>query len=283
MRGLFVLARKRTIQSLRQRVPVRNEHRIVSHNPNLQSPSRIQIHRIKSRKAQSLKLYLPVTSKITSLPGCGFLCGRCFFLIFDFYVSMRPTLRDLRRGEQLIDAPFDRGVFRAFERRVGAQQLFRRFADNAQHLRVAQDVRNVQFGKPVLAFAEEIARPAQLQIGVGDPKAVGRLAKNFESRGRFFVLRIRHQNTGRFFFAAPHSAAQLVQLGEAEAFRSAFSMSITFAFGTSTPTSMTTVETSMSISPFAKARITASFSRGRIRPCKSPSRRDANTPFCRRS
>ena len=53
--------------------------------------------------------------------------------------------------------------------------------------------------------------------------------------------------------------------------RSAFSTSITVAFGTSIPTSMTVVATSTSAAPEAKAAIASCFSRGRICPCSRAS------------
>ncbi|MNL53293.1 hypothetical protein D3C87_1765270 [compost metagenome] len=54
--------------------------------------------------------------------------------------------------------------------------------------------------------------------------------------------------------------------------RSAFSITMTEALGTSTPTSMTVVATRMSSSWSRKARITASFSSEAIWPCKRPTR-----------
>ncbi|KAG1390189.1 hypothetical protein G6F59_015287 [Rhizopus arrhizus] len=54
--------------------------------------------------------------------------------------------------------------------------------------------------------------------------------------------------------------------------RSAFSITISEALGTSTPTSMTVVATSRSISPALNATIVASFSAAFRRPCTSPTR-----------
>ena len=54
--------------------------------------------------------------------------------------------------------------------------------------------------------------------------------------------------------------------------RSAFSMIISEALGTSTPTSMTVVATSRCSSPRLKASIVACFSPGFIRPCTKPTR-----------
>ena len=55
-------------------------------------------------------------------------------------------------------------------------------------------------------------------------------------------------------------------------------MTITVAFGTSTPTSITVVATRTSIWPAENSRITRSFSSGCSRPCKMPSRRPASGP-----
>ena len=65
--------------------------------------------------------------------------------------------------------------------------------------------------------------------------------------------------------------------------RSASSTIITVAFGTSTPTSMTVVATSTSISPARNAVIAASFSAAGIWPCSSPTRSPASSSAARRS
>ena len=54
--------------------------------------------------------------------------------------------------------------------------------------------------------------------------------------------------------------------------RSAFSMTIRLAFGTSTPTSITVVATSRSSSPCLNAVMTASLRPPGMRPCTSPMR-----------
>ena len=59
--------------------------------------------------------------------------------------------------------------------------------------------------------------------------------------------------------------------------RSADSMTITEALGTSTPTSTTVVHTSTWRRPARKASITASFSSAFIRPCSSPTSTPGNT------
>ena len=62
---------------------------------------------------------------------------------------------------------------------------------------------------------------------------------------------------------------------------SAFSISIITAFGTSTPTSTTVVETRTSISPFANAVMTVSFSFGFILPCRIPITLSGNVSVCK--
>ena len=59
--------------------------------------------------------------------------------------------------------------------------------------------------------------------------------------------------------------------------RSASRITITVALGTSTPTSMTVVETRTCTSPWAKACIVRSFSSGGIRPCSISTRRPASS------
>ena len=54
---------------------------------------------------------------------------------------------------------------------------------------------------------------------------------------------------------------------------------MTVAFGTSTPTSMTVVATRTSRSPSVKARMTRSFSSAGIRPCSAATRSPASGPF----
>ena len=65
--------------------------------------------------------------------------------------------------------------------------------------------------------------------------------------------------------------------------RSASITSITVALGTSTPTSITVVQTSTSISAARNAAITASFSSADSLPCMRPSRSPDSGPWPRRS
>src|SRR5664280_2452004 len=60
--------------------------------------------------------------------------------------------------------------------------------------------------------------------------------------------------------------------------RSASSTTMTVAFGTSTPTSITVVATRTSISPAANRRMTASLSSADSRPCRPATRRPASGP-----
>jgi hypothetical protein len=96
-------------------------------------------------------------------------------------------------------------------------------------------------------------------------------SKMIFSRWRAISPAARHRSarnsirTGR---ARP--APQLVQCDSPK--RSACSITIRLALGTSTPTSITVVATSTSMSPAAKAAITACFSSAFSRPCTSPTR-----------
>ena len=65
--------------------------------------------------------------------------------------------------------------------------------------------------------------------------------------------------------------------------RSASRITMTVAFGTSTPTSITVVATSTSSSPRGTRSIVASFSAGGRRPCSSPRRRPASSSCASRS
>ena len=65
--------------------------------------------------------------------------------------------------------------------------------------------------------------------------------------------------------------------------RSAPSTSMTDAFGTSMPTSITVVETSTSAPPAANAAIASCFSRGRICPCRRTTRKSRSSVRERRS
>ena len=62
--------------------------------------------------------------------------------------------------------------------------------------------------------------------------------------------------------------------------RSASIITMTVAFGTSTPTSITVVETNTSISLLAKARIVASFSSADSRPCSGATVSPLSGPLC---
>ncbi len=86
--------------------------------------------------------------------------------------------------------------------------------------------------------------------------------------------RVRDEQAEPRQTAAADAAAQLVQLGDPEPV--GVQSTIVVALATSTPTSMTVVETRTSTSPAAKARMVRSLSSGAIRPCilarRSPAR-----------
>ena len=118
-----------------------------------------------------------------------------------------------------------------------------------------------------IAGVEQRALTAESQVLVGELEAVGRRGHRVQSSAGLEVvgLRVVDEEAVRGMLATPDAPAELMQLREAEA--SAFSTSITVAFGTSTPTSITVVEISRCERPLRNSSIRASLSAGRIRPC----------------
>ena len=131
-------------------------------------------------------------------------------------------------------------------------------------------------GSAGLPRAEEIARPAQLEVLLRDHESVGRLRHHLQPLARL-VGRAGTGTAGRMTTAARRDrrgpAAGAAARGRSA--RRARSPS-RVAFGTSTPTSITVVETSIWISPAANARITRSLTSCFIRPCSSATRYAGN-------
>ena len=76
-----------------------------------------------------------------------------------------------------------------------------------------------EIGQAALAQAQRIAGPAQAPILFGDDKAIIGLAHHFQPRlGSLADRSLVQQQAGGGFLATPDPAAQLVQLGQAEAF-----------------------------------------------------------------
>src|SRR5205814_3915330 len=85
---------------------------------------------------------------------------------------------------------------------------------------IAQQVRHAELGQSRLARAEELARTAQLQIGLGDLEAVVRTGHRVDPPpGLLAQAAGREQDAVRLPLAAADAPAQLVELREAEALR----------------------------------------------------------------
>ena len=81
-----------------------------------------------------------------------------------------------------------------------------------QKLRVAREHGKAGGEHAALALAEHLARAAQFHVLFGDLKAVRGLGEQAQPLGR-----LGDEEAPRSVFSAPHAAAQLVQLGKAEA------------------------------------------------------------------
>jgi hypothetical protein len=120
-----------------------------------------------------------------------------------------------------------------------------------------------------LAGAEQFARAAQLQVALGDQEAVGGVAHQRQPRPRGLAQPIAAQQDA-VRLPPPRPTRPRSWWSWASPNRSACSITISVALGTSTPTSITVVATSTPSSPAAKRAITASFSGPFIRPWTSP-------------
>ena len=110
-----------------------------------------------------------------------------------------------------------------------------------------------------LARTEHGAFTPKCQVDLGQLETVRGPFERREPLDGDLRSRGAEQEADRGGASSPDPAAELVQLGDAEADR-ASSITITVAAGTSTPTSITVVATSTEISPARKAFITRSFS-----------------------
>ena len=81
-----------------------------------------------------------------------------------YRVELRAEARDHGVAQQ--------GVLGLLELRVGAQQLVGAVARPGQQLGVLGELRHAQLGQPVLARAEHVPGPAQLEVDLGEPEAV---------------------------------------------------------------------------------------------------------------
>ena len=119
------------------------------------------------------------------------------------------------------------------------------------------------------AASQKLAGAAQAQILLGDAKAVLGLAHDGEPRlGRLAERLGVEQKAGRL--GGPRPTRPRSWWSWARPKRSACSITMIVAAGTSTPTSITVVATSIDSRPSAKAAIVASRSALFRRPCSKP-------------
>ncbi len=136
-----------------------------------------------------------------------------------------------------------------------------------EQLRVLGQARDAELPEPGLARADQLALLAQSQVDLGQAEAVGvRARARAAAPSRRAGRRAGSASGARRDPTRPRSWCSW-EIPK----RSAFSISITVALGTSIPTSITVVATSTSASPEANAAIASCFSRGRMPPCSSAS------------
>ena len=91
------------------------------------------------------------------------------------------------------------------------------FAGLVEHFEFLGDVGHFEFGQAVLAGAEEFAGATELEVHFGDVEAVGGFDHGFQSLLGGVGGGIGDEEAGGGVFAAADAAAELVELGEAEA------------------------------------------------------------------
>ena len=93
----------------------------------------------------------------------------------------------------------------------------RRLLRGLQDIHIGAQVCNMHRRKSVLARAEEITRPAQLEILLGYLKAIVGFGHDLEPRLRRLVIAVGNEHTIALMLPSTDAAAQLVQLAQAEA------------------------------------------------------------------
>ena len=165
-----------------------------------------------------------------------------------------------RLFEHLLDLRGQQGVFRGREQRVLGQQSSGFALGRMEGAGVVHQVGDLQRRQTVLAAAEKVAGAAGLQIVLGHREAVCRGAEELEPLLNILAGVVADEEAPAS--AAPRPTRPRSWCRALRPYRSAFSMTMTVALGTSTPTSMTVVDTSASSRPALKSSMTAAFSFG---------------------
>ncbi len=127
----------------------------------------------------------------------------------------------------------------------------------SKHFRISQHIRNFQIGQTMLAVSEEISGASLLQILVCNFETIPIIFHNCKPVLCRFAFCCLRQEYNRIVM---NLCQPCLEADEAVINRSApaFSTTIIVALGTSTPTSITVVETRILILPSEKASITFS-------------------------
>src|SRR5262249_14235781 len=130
----------------------------------------------------------------------------------------RPDQPDRLVALEQVEQHAQRLAALAGELRIAVEDQRGVVARGLQELAVRLDAGDAEAGHAALPGAEHVAFAAQAQVLLGDAKAILGLAHDGEPRLRGLAeRRAEEQQAGRAFGAAADAAAQLVELGEAEA------------------------------------------------------------------
>ena len=105
----------------------------------------------------------------------------------------------------------------AFELRIDRKNVARLFMGKFQKIAVHVEPHQFETRHAGLLGAKHVALAAQMEIFLGDPEPVLRLAQDGDARlGRLPERSLVEQEAEGFFLTAPDPATQLMQLREAE-------------------------------------------------------------------
>ena len=117
-----------------------------------------------------------------------------------------------RRGEEREEMAVGAG-----EGGIGFEDGGGETAGGSDERGVADEVAEAEVGEPALGGAHEVAGAADAEVGFGDGETVGGFFEELESGGGVRVLAVGDEDAEAFVGATADAAAELVELGEAEA------------------------------------------------------------------
>src|SRR5467141_273237 len=137
--------------------------------------------------------YFPSSKVVLFLYPCSSVCIR------GFKALTRRTPADIAAA---ILAEAGRAGAYAPAPRRGFHERQRLAAREFEQVEIAQRIRDVKSEFAMLARAKEFSRAAQLQIGFGDFKSVGRADHGLEARARILSRSFGRDQNARALFAA---------------------------------------------------------------------------------